>query len=774
MRLFLGVFATCVLGLPAIASAATCPRSPTSNGTGYRPALNVQSLPPVGTGPDILHSALPTSPQLENTGYWKAPPILISGTTAYRDGEFLYQDFLYDDRALTYPSDPKRLAGNAADFVEVRLKPLKSATAIRITLNSMLDPNAAAVTIGLGGSAQAQPMPHNAGAKMPAAIFVTAHGCSGDVVRAQGGSALARPTVTTDLYRRQLQIVVPYRDFDPRGRTVRVGAAVGLWDEAKREYLRPNRSRPAFFNVAFRKPGPWVQNTWMDASQNAALAAGDLSPLYAMVDFRKLAAHVDDETGVPTSGPMNRIMVSRYETVQGRGNSSGGDIFGNYVCDPPACTYQYSGRLQPYSVYIPAETQPANGYGLVVNLHGANSNHNHFEGGSTQPPLFVWKMLAEQGNPSIMMMPNARGTTYCYYGMAGADVFEAWADLASHYRLDSRQTLLTGSSMGGFGVYKFGTAYPDLFKAIFPNVGPEICSLTDPTATVGAHTGQTGVGDAFASLRNVPVLATSGLDDPLVDIGITTRSASRLALLGYRFDFWHFQSTSPGGGHAEYRQFVPAEFGALNSAANAIDLNPRHVTYVLDGYVSDPRYGMRADHAYWVSGLQLADPSASPPMGTIDVTSGAIPAVQQHPMPIENGAGAFYNGARAYKRQTLRWQPGGPEPISNTFTMTTTNLKTAVLDVRRMELPEFGTIEATIHADSQLTLRLRGSYGAATVVTVNGRAQRANTDGTALTVVLPAGTSDLRVAQPAPVARTASCTSRSKGDGWCGAGPMEW
>src|SRR5947209_3428876 len=293
MRVFLCVLGAGVLGLPAAASAATCRVSHRSNGTGYKPASNVQSLPPVGAGPDILHSALPTSPQLENTGYWKAPPILISGTTAYRHGEFLYQDFLYDDRALTYPDDPKRLASNAADFVEVRIKPLKSATAIRITLNSMLDPNAAAVTIGLGGSAQAQPMPHNAGAKMPAEVFVTAHGCTGDVVRAADGTVLARPAVTTDLKRRQLQIEVPNRAFDPRGRTVRVGAAVGLWDEAKGQYLRPDSSRPAFFNVAFRKPGPWTQNTWMDASQNAALAAGDLSPLYAMVDFRKLAAHVD-------------------------------------------------------------------------------------------------------------------------------------------------------------------------------------------------------------------------------------------------------------------------------------------------------------------------------------------------------------------------------------------------------------------------------------------------------------------------------------------------
>ncbi|XAY06827.1 hypothetical protein DSM112329_03705 [Paraconexibacter sp. AEG42_29] len=741
------------LAMPAAAHAA-CPATPASNGTGYKPAANARSLASGDTGPDILHRSLPTSPQLENTRNWTAPPIMVSGAQAYRAGEFLYQDFLYDDRALAYPADPRRLAGNAADIVEVRVEPLRSSTAIRITLNSMLDPDAAAVTIGLGGGGQSFDMPHGAGAKMPGDVFVTAHGCTGDAVRAADGSALAAPRVVTDLHRRQLHIEVPYSAFDPRGRMVRVGAAVGLWNAGSKQYLRPNPARPAFYNVAFRGYGPWTQNTWMDASQNAALNAGDLAPLHADIDFRKLAARTGDERGVPTSGPMNRILVSRYETVQGRGNSAGGDILGNYACDPPGCTYQFSGRLQPYSVYVPALPRPKDGYGLVVNLHGADSNHNHFEGGSTEPPLSVWQMLAEEGHPSIMMMPNARGKTYCYYGLAGADVFEAWADVASHYRLDPRRSLLSGSSMGGFGVYKLSTQFPDLFKAILPNIAPEICDLTDVTAAVGVHNGATGIGDAFASLRNVPVLSTSGLDDPLVNVALTLRSAGRFDALGYRYDAWHFQSTNLGAGHAEYRQFVRDEFRDLNRTAAVVDPAPRRVTYVLDGYVSDDRYGLRSDHAYYVSGLQLADPRVSPPMGTIDVTSGAIAARRQTVLPTENAAGVERNGARLYKRQTRRWRPGAAEPIADGFALRTVNLKTAELDLRRMQLPEFGTVDGEVNAGAALTLRLRGSFGTGTTVTRDGSALPVRTDGTTLTLALPAGRSKLRITQPAPIATT--------------------
>ena len=113
-------------------------------------------------GPDILYAGPVSAPQLTNAGVWRADPILVSGARAYRDGEFLYQDFLYDDHGArlirdpadprsgddtfsssngtyTYPSD-RVYADNAADLVELRVKPLASATAFRLTLNSLKDP----------------------------------------------------------------------------------------------------------------------------------------------------------------------------------------------------------------------------------------------------------------------------------------------------------------------------------------------------------------------------------------------------------------------------------------------------------------------------------------------------------------------------------------------------------------------------------------------------------------------------------------------------------
>ena len=157
-------------------------------------------------GPNILYSAPATAPQLENAGDWHAKPILISGASAYRQGEFLYQDYLYDDHGAqgasrdpgdprtsndsfslpngtyTYPTNPA-YANNAADLVELRVKPVPSATNFRITLNSLTDPSLVATTIAIGSSPQPRAFPYGANATAPAQFFLTVHGDHADLRR---------------------------------------------------------------------------------------------------------------------------------------------------------------------------------------------------------------------------------------------------------------------------------------------------------------------------------------------------------------------------------------------------------------------------------------------------------------------------------------------------------------------------------------------------------------------------------------------------------------
>src|SRR5437588_2867818 len=74
---------------------------------GVLAAVSVNAGVPATAGPDLLRLPPATAPQLTNGGIWSAPPILVSGATAYRNGEFIYQDFLYDDHgANSGESDP--------------------------------------------------------------------------------------------------------------------------------------------------------------------------------------------------------------------------------------------------------------------------------------------------------------------------------------------------------------------------------------------------------------------------------------------------------------------------------------------------------------------------------------------------------------------------------------------------------------------------------------------------------------------------------------------
>src|SRR5437660_8386438 len=127
-----------VLAPDAAPAAVTRSASAPTNALAGLPSVSSGHRP----GPDILYANPPTVPQLENTGVWKAPPILVSGAQAYRDGEWLNQDYLFDDHGatgvpdlntpygastnlfsppggtFTYPTDQKLYADNAADLVE--------------------------------------------------------------------------------------------------------------------------------------------------------------------------------------------------------------------------------------------------------------------------------------------------------------------------------------------------------------------------------------------------------------------------------------------------------------------------------------------------------------------------------------------------------------------------------------------------------------------------------------------------------------------------------
>ncbi|HWF53339.1 MAG TPA: hypothetical protein VG223_01865 [Solirubrobacteraceae bacterium] len=701
-------------------------------------------------GPSILYAAPATAPELTNTGIWHAAPILVSGAEAYRDGEFLYQDYLFDDHGAhelpdptdpqlsgvgdlfsmpngtyTYPTGPG-YAGNAADLVEFRVKPLTQATAFRITMNTMENPAPLAFSIAIGGTpGTTYAFPGGANVVAPAGLFLTVRPVDGQLrgqlTDAATGAPVPgpAPAVTVDTNRRQIQVEVPHSEWNPGMSTVRMAMGVGLWNNAKSAYLLPGliatATMPgggglalhpaAFFNVAFRtgEPMPSVEQSttavldaswWREKEQGAALAAGNISDLYAEVDFAKLWKKVTDNSGIPTTGPIDRIMASHFEPAQGTSFAHPCGFTGSP--DAGGCSPEYLTQLQPYSIYVPPGPAPAGGYGLTLLLHSLSANYNQFMTSRNQA------QFANRATPSIVITPEARGPDQSYEGLGAADVFEVWNTVAHLYKLNPADTDITGYSMGGIGTFKLAAQFPDLFARAQPTVGDE------------------SDNDVLASLRNVPVLMWNNLADELVNPALYLPTASKLAALGYRYQLDVYRpclSTlcSPlFPDHLELAindQFAPAA-AFLGSAT--VDHDPAHVTYVVDAERNVPRYGLVGDHAYWVSDLTLrsAKSHSGKPEAEIDAFSRGFGVGDPTPSAVKLGLGQLtggYMGPLLYASVTKTWNPPTPvpsEPRADVIDITATNLATASIDVTRADVD--CNVQLKITTDGPLTVTLPG------------------------------------------------------------------
>jgi predicted esterase len=788
-RNWIATFGALTLGVAVLprgveAESMTAPVRPMADApaAGLPPAVNG-----VAPGPDILHRPPARAPQFENAGVWKAEPTKVCMTSAYRAGEFLYQDCLWDDNGggpayrwwyytaistYTYPTNPA-YRNNAADLVEVRLKPLDDATAIRVTYNTMVDPNLAAVTVALGGDpARPVAMPHGANTKMPAQVFVTAHGNDGDIVDAATGKARPeQPTVTADVERRQVEIRVPYSAFDPRGDTaVRVGAAAGLWDAAGQGYLVPKDGQStetepggatsnhpsAFFNAAFRYDEPY-DSAWRDHQQLAAIDKGDLSPFFATVDFTKLAAGTNDDmsgrrSGVPTTGFMSMLFASHFETNQGRriqsdpngprplsfsqqnGMSPGGPgkdnqrpglAFG-WPCRDD-CTPDLASRLQRYLVYVPKVAPPPTGYATLLWLGGYAINAGDVVYGDRD----LYHAVGERAdNPTLVVGTDARGADQWAYGQSGASNFETWADVARRFKLDPGKTAIGGFSSGAYSANKLALSFPDVFGKAFPCDGLDVApsfptqnGVADelPVDTTTVHEPGSRISDLLPSRRNQPVMEWAGSTDDFIPYNITRKRADLYAAGDYDYEFvtWHGLAS----GH-----LLMCNNGTwdvmtrwLGDMKRVVD--PVRVTYVRNPLMDDPGAGLVGNRAYWLSGIETRDRA----LGTIDVVSGgfdtgpAAGAKQTENLSIASdgiylGTGFDQPDQRyalpqnLYTREHRHLGSGPAQTPADALTITAKNIGSLVIDPQRAKVS--CNVKLVVNSDGPLTITLLGCGGA--------------------------------------------------------------
>jgi hypothetical protein len=730
-------------------AAGVSPSLPAKQGSAPRP------------GPQVLYEPLAQSPQLENAprSGWHAAPILVSGASAYRKGEFVYQGYVYDDhgaKEVTDPTNPMISPGgdpsggdtfsepdgtytyptgpgydeNAANLIELRVRPKAKATAFRIGLNTLEDPSLVATALAIGGTpGETHPFPFGANVSAPAQYFLTVHGETATLTDAASGAAVAgpAPSVSVDLARRQITVEVPHSEWNPGTSTVRLAAGVGLWNAARNSYLLPGAvasatqpggagattAPPAFFDVAFRfnaqeplpgTPGATTATSpawWRESAQAQALASGDISSFYADVDFSKLAEKVNDDmpgqpTGVPQSGAFDRILASHFSAGQGADYATGG------CGSSAACVGEMRGQLLPYAIYVPSSTEPSAGWGATLLLHSLSANYNQFSGSKNQ------SQFAARGTGSIVFTPSGRGPDGWYYDHAGADTFEVWADVAAHYRLNPSFTDIAGYSMGGYGTYKFASQFPDLFARAQPTVGPPGLGIWVPPAEPQPGANQSLTQRMLASVRNVPFLIWDETTDELVPIAGVLEQVKTFDELGYRYEFDQFLA----GEHltlALNDEYAPA---AAFLGTETVDADPAHVTYVYNPTMDFPADGTSSGHAYWVYGVSLRDSTGSAPLGEVDVRSHGFGVGDPPPSATQHGAGVLTGGqipAIPYTSQSKSWGAAPAQPASDALDISATNVSAVTIDAKRAKVNCNGHLNVT--TDGPLTVTLADCRG---------------------------------------------------------------
>jgi hypothetical protein len=288
-----------------------------------------------------------------------------------------------------------------------------------------------------------------------------------------------------------------------------------------------------------------------------------------------------------------------------------------------------------------------------------------------------------------VITPEGRGNDGFYDGLAAVDTFEVWADVARRYKLDPRWTVTSGYSMGGIGSFKLAEQFPDLFARLY--------------SVVGASTDN----NLVPSLRNIPVLMWNAVADELVPINEYEATARALDEAGYRYELDVFTGDHFVLGLND--EYAP---GTAFLGTDRVVRNPDHVTFVRAPRLDYAKYGFVADHAYWLSNVQLRDPEANSGQGTIDVKSHGFGLADPEPSGTQNGAGTLQGGTfptLAYQSQSQTWGEIPPGDKIDQLDVKATNIGTVTINARRAKVTCRARVN--VESDGPTDVRLTGCGG---------------------------------------------------------------
>ena len=665
---------------------------------------------------------------------------LVSGTTSYVAGTFVWTDYAYDDRGAntveTSIIGPRGAApgtaarsggdavypewaapGNTADLIQLQIAEGRGALEIRALLETLVDTALPILAVAFDTDAN----PATGAAALPGGAWPALDPLGIDrlvVVRETGSellgfdgaawSRLAAIEAEIDAEANTMDARIPMEFFPRKGASWRAFAALGVVDPGTGGSFLDG-SQP-IFDLAFVGGEPQVQ--WQEMKQSDVLA-GALSSTVA-------AAAIDRD----------KMRKRRTELVDERAPGFKTFLYHSELALPEGVTqpapeislgqHEYLGPYQPYQVFIP-ETTPE-GNPLLVSLHGSNNNHmisiftvplGDYVGTSreqSEDPFLIAMFVPDFGAngktaDTAKIFPLGRGETLGYAGIGEIDVLEATADAVRRLGIDPDRVTLQGDSMGGFGAYRLGTRYPDRWAALIPVIGHGAANR-----------------NLFENLGNLPIFQVNGANDPLVSYASALDDVALLDALEIPFVFYGLldRGHDPSANSQCVRD---------NAKFNVRNTNPADVVYIVDPatFQIDPTRDLEIvyDSSYWLSGIELADASNE---GSVRASSRALPrseaTIVRSDEILGNTTGAFdlcgpnpafapgwspaFPDGESWREISLARVPGAPEPLLPEIDLSVVNLAAISVDLARAGFGPGESGHVTVSTDSTITLTLDG------------------------------------------------------------------
>ena len=276
---------------------------------------------------------------------------------------------------------------------------------------------------------------------------------------------------------------------------------------------------------------------------------------------------------------------------------------------------QFLGRVQPYSVCLPATYAPGRKLPLTLLLHSLALGQNQF---AAIDPRLLHQVC--DGRDSVVVTPLARGPSCWYFDEGELDVWEVWARVAEQLGTDPNRTVISGYSMGGYAAYKLGLSYPEVFAQAVVLAGPPTCGVrllpdVDIPGDLDPNSHCAREGDTWRLLVNgrwLPFVIAHGVLDELVPITSVLQQVLELDRLGYRYRF----TVYPFEDHITWVLEDEFDDPVSHMGTGLRQGDPGHITFAWYPELVRPDLGIGPHQVWWLSDL-TADPQTTATRGAI-------------------------------------------------------------------------------------------------------------------------------------------------------------